>query len=296
MAKSLEKRSAKVLALILALIMIGSVFAYAMRGSHTIPERKIIYNVKGFKRTLTLLSNSRYVYFLNFNQTDKNMTNLISSYWKSFVMNDPIFRYVRFTKLNSMFYAMFNQTVFGSNYLYLFDAGNSKIFFTYDKEFKYKNVTIKVKDGYGYAENVNPAPIGTLDTVYSFIDKITSKNESGEYGKIISEIPDINYDFAIALFGEMANSSIRMKNSSGEIANFYFEGIAINKSGGYDKVVAVNFLQNVFFVKSNVTEIYNVTRIGGLNIAFMHDSNFTKILEAKPEMRAIIIKWNESGR
>ncbi len=295
MAKALEKRSAKILALILALIMIGSVFAYALRGSQTTPERKIIYNVSNFKETLNLLSNSRYVYFLNFNVTDKNMTSLVSSYWKSFVYSDPLFRYLRFTQLNSMFYAMFNQTIFGSSYLYLFDAGESKIFFSFDKERKYRNITIKVKDGYGFAENINPAPIGTLDEVYSFIDKVSEKNFSNKYSEIISKLPDINYNFAIILFGESANSSIRMKNSTGEIADFYFEGIAVNSSGGYDKVVAINFLQNVFFVESNFTEYYNVTRIGGFNIAFMHDSNFTKIIEAKPEMRAVIIKWNESG-
>jgi len=294
MAKALEKRSAKILALILALIMIGSVFAYALRGTQTTPQRKIVYEVKDFKKTLDLLSDAHYIYYLNFSLKDTNMSTLISNYWKGIAMNDPIFRYIRFSQVNSMFYAVFNQTIFGSEYLYLFDTGNSKIFFSYDQKTEYKNVTVKIKNGYGFAENTNPAAVGTLNNVYDFIDRV-SENTTGRYYNLTSKLPDINYDFAVVLFGETANSSIKLTNSTGKIADFYFEGIAVNESGGYDKVVAINFLQNVFFVESNVTEHYNVTRYGGFNIAFMHDNNFTKILEAKPEMRAVIIQWNEGG-
>jgi len=293
MAKALERRSAKILALLLALIMIGSVFAYALRGAQTTPQREVVYEVRDFRKTLDLLSDAQYVYYLNFSVKDENVSKFISNYWMS-LANDPVFRYIRFSRLDSMFYALFNQTVFGPEYIYLFDTGNSKIFFSYDRKTEYKNVTVKIKDGYGFAENVNPAAIGTLNNVYDFIDRI-SGNESGRYHNLTSKLPPINYDFAVVLLGETANSTIRLENSSGKMADFYFEGIGVNESGGYDKVVAINFLQNIFFVESNITEYYNVTRYGGFNIAFMHDDNFTKILEAKPEMRAVIIKWNESG-
>uniref|UniRef100_A0A7C3UGT6 Uncharacterized protein n=2 Tax=Geoglobus ahangari TaxID=113653 RepID=A0A7C3UGT6_9EURY len=290
MAKVLEKRSAKILAIILALIMIGSVFAYTLKETQTTPQREVIYEVRDFKEILDILPDAQYVYYLNFNLNDTNMSTLISNYWKSIVMNDPIFRYIRFSQVNSVFYAVLNQTIFGSEYLYLFDTGNSKIFFSYDQKTKYKDVTVKIKNGYGFAENINPAAIGTLNSVYDFIDRV-SENATGSFSNLTSKLPSINYDFAVVLFGETANSSIKLENSTGKIADFYFEGIAVNESGGYDKVIAINFLQNVFFVESNVTEYYNVTRYGGFNIVFMHDHNFTKILEAKPEMRAVIIQW-----
>lgn len=302
MVKPLEKKSAKLLAFILALIMLGSVLVYALKGSYTTPKRDVLYESEGFKETLKLLSDSLQVYYLSFRAGDPNMVSIIDAYWKNFA-TDPVLSYVRFTELDSMYYAIYNQSELGyTPYMYLFDVGNSKVFFSYDSKQDYMGVTVKIKNGYGLAENTNPVALGTLDAVMQYIDSISGNRDiNGSYAQYIDRLPDLNYDFAIVLFGEAANQSIRLNGSNGRIADFYFEGISVNESGGYDKVVAINFNQNIFFVNAeNVTEYYNVTRYDSLNIAFMHDTSFTKILTAKPEMRAVIIQpvetsGNESG-
>ena len=112
----------------------------------------------------------------------------------------------------------------------------------------------------------------------------------------LDRIPDLDYSFVVVLTGSAADQVIKMNKSSGSTADFYFEGIAVNRTGGYDKVVAINFKQNIFFIKSeNITDYYNVTRYDSLNIAYMHDMNFTEIVTAKPEMRAFIIQPIETN-
>lgn len=292
MVKPLEKRSAKLLAFVLALIMLGSVLVYALKGTYTIPKRDVLYEADGFRETLKLLSDSLQVYYLNFKTTDPDMMSLVNAYWKNFA-SDPILQYVRFTELDSMYYVIYNQSEFGyTPYMYLFNVGDSKVFFSYDSKEDYMGVTVKTKRGYGFTENTEPVALGTIDAVMKYVDTISgNRATNNSYANYIERLPELNYDFAIVLFGEAANQTIKLNGSSGKVANFYFEGIAVNESGGYDKVVAINFQQNIFFVNTeNVTEYYNVTSYGTLNIAFMHDTNFTKILTAKPEMRAVFIQ------
>ncbi len=300
MAKPLEKRSAKILALILALIMLGSVLVYAFKGSYTAPSREIKYSVSDFKGTLKLVSDSSKIYYLNFRTADPDLTQLIEAYWQS-LSQDYVFRYIRFTSVNSTIYAEYPPVSLGYYpYLFLFDVGNSKVFFTYDEKQEYDGITLKLKGSYGMAENVNPIAVGTVDAVMGYVDVISGKRKvNNTYAEYIAKLPDLDYRFVVMLTGDSADQVIRMNKSVGAVTDFYFEGIAINKTGGYDKVVAINFKQNVFFVKSNVTAYYNVTRYDSLNIAFMHDTNFTKIVTAKPEMRAVFIepvknKGNES--
>ncbi len=291
MSKPLEKKSAKILALILALIMLGSVLVYAFRGIHTIPSREIKYSVSDLNEILRLVSGSSKIYYLKFRTPDPNLAQLVDTYWQA-LGRDNVFRYLRLTSVNSTVYAEYPSTALGYYpYLFLFDVGNSKVFFTYDEKRDYNGVVLKIKRGYGLAENINPIAVGTVDAVMNYIDEISGKKEvNNTYAEYISKLPDLNYSFVIILTGDSANQIIKLNNSSGQISDFYFEGIAANKTGGYDKVVAINFKQNIYFIKSNITEYYNVTMYGRLNIAFMHDTNFTKILSAKPEMRAFIIK------
>lgn len=291
MAKPLEKKSAKVLALILALIMLGSVLVYAFKGTYTTPSREVKYSVSDAMEMLKLVSDSSKVYYLNFKTGDLNMVQLINTYWQA-LSQDSVFRYLRLTSVNSTLYAEYPPTSLGYYpYLFLFDVGKSKVFFTYDKKEEYAGVVLKVKKGYGLAENVNPVALGTIDAVMNYIDALSGRRGvNSTYAEYIDRLPKLDYDFIIMFTGKSASNIVRSSNATGEMADFYFEGISVNKSGGYDKVVAMNFKQNVFFVESNVTEYYNVTRYGSLNIVFMHDTNFTKILSAKPEMRAVFIK------
>ncbi len=297
MAKPLEKKSAKILALILALIMVGSVLVYAFKGGYTTPSREVKYSVSGLRDTLKLVSDSSKIYYLDFRTEDPNLTQLIDAYWQS-LSQDYIFRYIRFTSVNSTVYAEYSPVSIGYYpYLFLFDVGSSKVFFTYDEKQEYDGVTLKLKGSYGMAENVNPIAVGTVDAVMRYVDTISGKKKVNiTYAEYISKLPDLEYRFAVILTGSSADQIIRMNKSAGPVTDFYFEGIAVNDTGGYDKVIAMNFKQNVFFVKSNVTAYYNVTRYGDLNIAFMHDTNFTKIVTAKPEMRAVFIEPVEENR
>jgi len=290
MAKPLEKKSAKILALLLALIMLGSVLVYAFKGSYTAPSREVRYSVSSME-TFKLLSDSSKVYYLDLRTHDPSLLNLIDTYWQS-LSQDYVFRFLRLTSVNFTIYAEYPPTGLGYYpYLFLFDVGKSKVFFTYDEKRDYGDVVLKVKGGYGLAENVNPVAVGTVDAVMMYIDALSGKRElNRNYTAYIDFLPDMDYRFAVMLTGNTADQIIRMNRTSGQVTDFYFEGIAINESGGYDKVVAMNFKQNVFFVRSNVTEYYNVTRYGDFNIAFMHDTNFTKILTARPEMRAVFIQ------
>ncbi len=296
MAKPLEKKSAKILALILALIMLGSVLAYAFRGSTTTPSREVRYSVTGVKESIKLVSDSSRIYYLNLRTHDPNLIQLIDTYWQS-LSQDYVFRFVRFTTVNSVFYVEYPSTTLGYYpYLFLFDVGQSKVFFSYDEKRDYMGVDLKIKNGYGFAENVNPIAIGTVDAVTMYIDSISeNKKVNNTYADYIDRIPDLDYSFIVVLTGDDAGQIIKMNKSSGNAADFYFEGIAVNRTGGYDKVVAINFKQNIFFIKSNITDYYNVTRYDSLNIAYMHDMNFTEIVAAKPEMRAFIIQPIETN-
>lgn len=304
MAKALETRGAKLLALLLALIMLVSVLVYALRGAQKVPEREVIYQVNDFKEMMKLLSDSSEILYLNFRFIDANLTQFVDAYYRNIVYSEPLFtyNYIGLISLNSLTFVLYPSDDFGlTSYMYLLDSGSYKVFFRHDSKEEYDGVTIKKLQGYAMAENVNPVPVGVENVVYDYVDKISGKKKvESNYTEFIDNLPDLDYKFALVLFGEMANSSIAMNGTDGEKADFYFEGIALNESGGYDKVIAINFKQNIFFVESNVTEYYNVTRYDSLNIAFMHDKNFTKIIEAKPEMRAVFIKpvdtsENETG-
>ena len=161
----------------------------------------------------------------------------------------------------------------------------SKVYASFDVKENFSGFNVKIKRPYyAFCDEVNPAAVGTSDVVYDFLSNVTSEKKN-----LFSEIPKENYAFIRAFQGEIVKRLIRLNNSNESVADFYFEGYAVNGSK-YEKVVAINFTSNTFFVKSNVTEEYYVIQKGSLNIAVMLDTNFTKLLNAQPEMRSVIIK------
>ena len=282
MAKPLERRSAKLLAFFLAIIMIGSALAIALKGADTTPKREVKLSLDDFSAIVNLPDSPSEVYYFNFGINDTNLLNLVDAYAK-IVFNDPVFRYVRLTGFSSAAFAYYPAT---NSYIYLFNT-SSKIFASYDRKEKVGEFEVKVKEFYAVSDQINPALIGTSDVVFEYLQKVGKKeNELFKY------LPRENYAFFRAFQGEVVKDLIRLNNSNVTVADFYFEGYAINGSK-YEKVVAMNFTSNTFFVESNVTEEYYVTENGTLSIVIMLDTNFTKLLEAQPEMRSVIIKMEE---
>ncbi len=280
MAKPLEKKSAKVLAFFLALIMIGSALAIAFRGSYFTPKRNVKVELSDLDALTKLPDTPNEVYYLNFKVNDSNLFALVNAYAKV-VLKDPIFRYVRIPTIDSVIFAYYYNT---TSYIYLFNT-TSKVYATYDEKENVSGFNVKIKRPYyAFCDEINPAVVGTSDIVYDFLSNVSSENES-----LFSEIPKENYAFIRAFQGDIVKQLIKLNNSNESVADFYFEGYALNGSK-YEKVVAINFTSNTFFVKSNVTEEYYVIQKGSLNIAVMLDTNFTKLLNAQPEMRSVIVR------
>ncbi len=282
MAKPLERRSAKLLAFFLALIMIGSALAIALRGANTTPKREVKFSMDDFSAITSLPDSPSEIYYFNLKVNDTNLTSLIQAYAKV-VLNDPVFRYVRITGFDSVAFAYYPKT---NSYVYLFNT-SSKIFASYDRKENVKDFVVKVKDFYAICDQINPALIGTSDVVFDYLQNVGKEKES-----LLKYLPKKNYAFFRAFQGEIVKQLIRLNNSNITVADFYFEGYALNGSK-YEKVVAMNFTSNTFFVEGNVTEEYYVLENGTLSIAVMVDTNFTKLLEAQPEMRSVIIKMEE---
>ncbi|ADC65864.1 conserved hypothetical protein [Ferroglobus placidus DSM 10642] len=283
MAKPLERRSAKLLAFFLALIMIGSALAIALRGANTTPKREVKLSFDDFTAVTNLPDTPSEIYYFNFRVNDTNLLNLIQAYAK-LVMRDPVFRYVKLTGFDSAAFAYYPKT---NSYVYLFNT-SSKIFASYDRKMKVGEFDVKVKDFYAFCDQVNPALIGTSDVVFNYLENVGKEKEN-----LLKYVPEKNYAFFRAFQGEIVKQLIRLNDSNITVADFYFEGYALNGSK-YEKVVAMNFTSNTFFVEeSNVTEEYYVFEKGTLSVAVLIDSNFTKLLEAQPEMRSVIIKMEE---
>ncbi len=281
MAKTLERKPAKLLAFILALIMIGSVAVVAFRGSTYIPKREIKYEFKDVLDVISKLPDKPdVIYYLDFSKKYEIASSIAKAYAQNLFKN-RVFNYVKLVGFNSTIVAFYYNT---GSFLYLFDT-DKRIFASYDEKKEIDGFDVKIKGFYGVVDEINPAVIGTTDKVYELIKNIKSDNES----KIITRIPKRDYFFIRIFQGDVLNSIIKLNQTNESITDFYFEGYSMNGSK-YEKVVAMNFTKNVFFVESNKTEEYYVKNYGGFSIAIMVDSNFTKLLTSTPEMRSIIIK------
>ena len=293
-----EKRSARFLALFLALIMIGSAIAIAFRGmgSNQVELRHVKYHFKSFREWLKCVPPTNELIYVSF----RNCTN------------DTLWRYLQGVMTNNTISEIFEPVAFTTpiqrmlvafypnGLLYLIDINMSKMTASGERV-NINGVDVWVKDvriNGRYFEvaatpEVSPAIVGTAPQVKESVQAITGNgtNMSGEVGAYMKEIPG-DFNAAFIFYGKRAESLLQSNGTA--FGDFYFAGIRMNGTL-FEKVVAIHFIKPGGFVKSNntskefvhywVKNYYNKS----LSVAVMDSTNFTQILNAEPQMRLIII-------
>ncbi|AGK61810.1 hypothetical protein Asulf_01841 [Archaeoglobus sulfaticallidus PM70-1] len=290
MVKKMESKGARILALMLALIMIGSVLAYSAKQMAGSPKRELKYelpdNFKGYVSSIP--DGAGEVIYLNFNSADEQL----SSYLKNILssnMNYKFFSHIRFSHdVEKALIAMYPSAF--PDLLFLINVNKTKVFFTHESVESYGDYSIELNKGVALVDQISPCVFGTVNIVSKTLDVVSTKNGSlnDSVGSYIQKLPDDDYNLVLMFRGEAAKSLTKTP----DLMDFYLSAYRINKTANmYEKVVIINFLKNAFFVESNKTEYYNYTNYGeGLSMAVMMDTNFTKLLSAEPEMRIIEIK------
>ena len=285
----LEKKSSKILALILAIVMIGSILTYGFKGTTKIEEREIKFemgeNLSDWLKYLP--SQEQMVLFYNYQTENKTLLQLI---YNSTLNNiDPYL--LRVFKPDLPYY---NKLLIGQT-VYFIDVGKVKVYFTTQSKNEYMNYTVKVSNVFGkplaLVDEVNPVIIGNPETVVHVLNLINGNGTSliDEY-KYLTRING-SFDYAFIITGDLAKSTIVSNNTP--VADFYFEGYRMNGSL-FEKVVGIHFIGNYFFVKSNETEYYFYENYDdGFSLAIMGDHNLTKLINTIPEIRSIQIKIEE---
>ncbi len=296
MAKRMEKRSARILAFLLALIMLGSVFAYMMR-SGNVEKREVLLKLNDFREYVNITPKGAYYFEY------VNLKQLVT-----LDREDPLRQFVE-KKLNDLLVrSIFSRTVlevpggfeeiFVASYnpavsLYFVNTNMSKVYFAKDSEVKYGNFTVQLrKGGLALIDELSPFVVGYTPLVRKVVDVVEGREDSvgNETYKYLSRING-SFVYASFVYGDVAKQAIKAENES--VADFFFEGYRYNATNGsYEKVWAMHFIGNFFFGKMNKTEqkfeyyrVYNFN--DGFGIAVMGDKNFTKVVEARPR----ILSW-----
>ncbi|RLI80161.1 hypothetical protein DRP05_01665 [Archaeoglobales archaeon] len=299
MAKKMETKSARILALILALIMVGSVLVYAFKGSTTVSEREIKFDMGNFSNCMNYLPyGAQFVLYLSFKglNEESDLYTLVHNAFKSNI--DPYtFNHIAFPNrvgIESIIIAEYPYP------LYFVNVNKSKVFFAYEGQEEYKGYKIKLRQGAALLDQTSPFVLGYPTLVYGVVDLITQNNASvGEYTynytTRIYNFTKADFNYAFMLYGDFAKDKITSNNTS--VGDFYFAGFRMNGSV-YEKVVAIHFTKNGFFVSTNETKnntvyYYYQNYEDGLSIAKIGDYNLTKLFETNPEMRIVEIKMEK---
>jgi len=282
MAKKMETKSARLLALFLALIMLGSVLVYALKGGYAPPERNIVYEAHGMDEWLGWVPAGAGQVIYATKSDNKTLLKYIDD-----LITANYDRYV-FSKLR-LSYPVEGMLVaaYSDGLLYLVDVNKTKVFFAGQKE-SYRGLEVKTANGIMVIPETSPFLIGTTPHVVKAVDTMISGNGSMEelISNYTSRIPG-NFNVVFIFYGEAAKRIITGTNNTDYI-DLYISGIRMNGSM-YEKVVGVHFIESGGFVKSNVTQYYNCTNYNdGFSIAVMRDMNFTKLLNAQPKLKPII--------
>jgi len=289
MARKMETRSARLLALLLAIIMLGSVLAYAIKGGSGSPER----NVK-FEMGDDFYSYMRYLpagvsqaVYMDLNTENATLRSYVGN-----IMHRNLDPYLFHPNIIQLTHGIERMMVasYPDGILYFIDVNKTKVYFRHDKKDNYMGYTMKIEQGLALTEDISPVVYGTSASVAKTIEVVAGNANSqlDVAGNYTERLPYDNYNFALVFFGDAAKEL--MKGNETSYIDFYFAGFRMNGSL-YEKVVAVHFTTTGAFVKSNVTAYYNYTNYDdGFSVAVMQDTNFTKILEAQPEIRVIEIK------
>ncbi len=298
MAKAHERKSARLLAFVLALIMVASALVYAFRNPSKPEEREIKFDMgENWKDWIRYLPNGTgYIVYLNYTEKNETLKKFIYNRTLNNI-NPYVFRDFRPT-IN-----YFRSMMIFDYYNYLIDLNKSKVYFAYKQKDVYKNFTLKtgVSAGrlYTVVDETHPVILAYPSYAKKVIDTITENSTSfnEEYGNYTSRING-SFSYAFILAGDTAKSALT--DNGTPIADFYFEGYRMNGSV-YEKVVGIHFLRYYFFVKTNKTAnetayYYYENYDDGFSIAVMGSYNFTNLTQLMPEMRTVIIKFgNETS-
>ncbi len=287
----LEKRSARILAIVLTLIMVGSVMVYMFRGPFKPSARTIRFDMgSGLKDWLRWIPNStEYMIFYNYTATNETLLHLI---YNSTLKNvDPYAISLVRPPLSEV------KEMLVSPSLYLMDYNRSKVYFAYQEKRNVDGYDVLIGKYYNryYAlvDETHPVIYGDPNSVFSVLNVIVNHGNGSvmaKYGKYLDRIKG-SFDFAILVTGETAKSTVTSNGTP--MADFYFEGYRMNGSM-FEKVVGIHFLGNYFFVHSNKTTYYYCKNYNdSFSIAIMDDYNLTKLINTTPEIRAIIIKMSK---
>ncbi len=293
MAKAHERKSARLLAFVLALIMVASALVYAFRNPSKPEEREIKFDMgEDWKDWIRYLPNGTgYIVYLNYTEKNETLKKFIYNRTLNNI-NPYVFRDFRPT-IN-----YFRSMMIFDYYNYLIDLNRSKVYFAYKQKDVYKNFTLKtgVSAGrlYTVVDETHPVILAYPSYAKKVIDTITGNSTSfnEEYGNYTSRING-SFSYAFILAGDTAKSALT--DNGTPIADFYFEGYRMNGSV-YEKVVGIHFLRYYFFVKTNKTAnktayYYYENYDDGFSMAVMGSYNFTNLTQLMPEMRTVIIKF-----
>ncbi len=293
MAKAHERKSARLLAFVLALIMVASALVYAFRNPSKPEEREIKFDMgENWKDWIRYLPNGTgYIVYLNYTEKNETLKKFIYNRTLNNI-NPYVFRDFRPT-IN-----YFRSMMIFDYYNYLIDLNKSKVYFAYKQKDVYKNFTLKtgVSAGrlYTVVDETHPVILAYPSYAKKVIDTITGNSTSfnEEYGNYTSRING-SFSYAFILAGDTAKSALT--DNGTPIADFYFEGYRMNGSV-YEKVVGIHFLRYYFFVKTNKTAnktayYYYENYDDGFSMAVMGSYNFTNLTQLMPEMRTVIIKF-----
>lgn len=305
MARRLERRSARILALILAFIMLGSIFAYMTGGSK--PEkREVKLYLSDFRTWADLAPDGGFFYYFNLIELN-NLTKTLGK-------NDPLVNFTEMSAIEALNSGYLHSNIvqlthpmkefiyasYGGYPVYFIDDNTSKVYFATSGEYTVGNYKMQVsKYGVAILTEISPLVVGH----YSIVAEIASRASEGNKSGISNYLSKLNGTYLFAFFtsGENAGNIVRLNQTNESIVDFFFQGFRYNLSSKqYEKIWGAHFTQNYFFTEINETEkdfeyYYFENFEDGFSIAVMGDKNFTKLLDARPNVMGFIIKEIESS-
>lgn len=300
MVRKLEKRSARILALLLTFIMLGSVFAY-VSGGGTREKRETKLSLSASEIVGYLPENSLIYYY--------NLTE-INALSRKLGDKDPLVAYVGKIASQELNYAYnsyldrriveFTSNIqeflvarYGDFDVYIVNENASKVYFAKQAEQKMGNFTVKLYGSVAIADEVHPLLVGYNSLVLEVIERI-DKEKPSDYSTYISRLNG-TFLFYFMTFGNLTGKYVRFTEGNESPADFFFQGFRFNEtSGNYEKVWGIHFIQNYFFSGVNESEkgfeyYYFENFDDGFSIAIMGDKNFTAVENAIPNVVGIII-------
>lgn len=272
-----ERRSAKLLAFVLAMIMIASVLAYAFRNPSKTEQRFVKFEMgEDWRDWIKYLPNSSYIVY--FNYTEKNETLIGYEYNKTLEFVNPVFGNFRPSL------AYFKKMMIVDYFNYLIDVNRSRVYFSYNQKEDYKNFTMKIGASagrlYAMVDEIHPVILAYPFYARYIIDSL-NEPKIGYASRING-----TFSYFIVLAGEKAMQALT--DNGTPIADFYFEGYRMNGSV-YEKVVGIHFIRYYFFaeMEENETAYYHYRNYNGFSIAKIGSYNFTYLINAMPEIRTV---------